>query len=106
MSMPGAEGSAQVGVIRAFVTDGGAHPPETLAAIDLCQIVSEDSNPAKRAEIAAALAHAHEAVQVAIRNIFATTRLEANEQTRKYIIEVIARGIATSLNNERELFKG
>ncbi len=104
MSMPGAEGAAQAGVIRAFVTDGGAHPPGTLAAIDMCQLFTEDSNPDKVAAVGVQLEQAHDFVQQAIREIF--NIVGGDDAGRKRITEVIARGIATSLNNERELFKG
>lgn len=51
--MDGAEGAAQVGKFGVYVTDGGLHPPETLARMTLDQILEMGvSDTVERAEAA------------------------------------------------------
>lgn len=95
---------AQPGAMRAFVTPGGAHSPQTLAEMTLCQLTDPNDNPAKVEELRSDLIICHNAIQHMIRRMFALSTTD--DAMRRRIIDVIARDFATSLDIERQLYKG
>jgi len=99
--MEGVNGSSQIGSMRAFVTNGGPHSPETLADITMFQLFS--SNEENTSEIHGAIAKMHASVQTVIRSLLKVPT--ANKETIDKVFRIILRDLATSMENERGYHK-
>ena len=87
---------------RVFKTNQGAHSPETLAEMTICQLMDEKhSNPAKVSALRQELTDAHAAVQRLIRRIYELDP-DMNDDQRRAVNVVLAREFATSLDIERQ----
>lgn len=92
---------ARAADLRVFVTNGGAHPPSTLADMTLSQVVDPfGSNPAKLAELREAVLQLHAAVQLYGRRAFQL--VGPNPIARLQFNAVLTRDLATSLDMERK----
>lgn len=87
---------------RVFKTNNGAHSPETLAEMTICQLMNPaESNPAKVAALRQELVEAHAAVQKLIRRVYELSP-GMDDDTRRAVNIILAREFATSLDIERQ----
>jgi hypothetical protein len=87
---------------RIFKTNQGAHSPETLAEMTICQLMDEkQSNPVKVAALTDHLISVHAAVQRMIRRIYELSP-GMDDVAMRAVNTVIARDVATSLDIERQ----
>lgn len=91
------------GQFRIFVTERGQHAPEMMAAMSLHQLVDNDSNPLKRAEIRQALAECYAGIQRVARIMFNTT--QGNDMLNRAIIQILSKDFAVALDIERQFHK-
>ena len=87
---------------RVFKTDQGAHSPETLAEMTICQLLDQTaSRPAKVAALRQELVETHAAIQKMIRRVYELSP-GMDDVTMRAVNQVIARDLATSLDIERQ----
>jgi hypothetical protein len=96
------QGSPEVAPFRVFKTQHGAHSPETLAEMTICQLMdAKQSNPAKVAALRQELVETHASVQRLIRRVYELSP-GMDDATMRAVNVVLSRDFATSLDIERQ----
>ena len=96
------QGSPEVAPFRVFKTANGAHSPETLAEMTICQLMDpKQSNPAKVAALRQELVETHAMVQKLIRRVYELSP-DMDDATMRAVNVVLSRDFATSLDIERQ----
>ncbi len=88
------------GLVKAFITNGGGHTPETMAEMTMHQLVHPHSNPSKSAAIRQELVQTHAAVQRLARLLFEI--MGGTDEDRRMACEILMRDFGTSLSIERQ----
>jgi hypothetical protein len=96
------QGSPEVAPFRVFKTQHGAHSPETLAEMTICQLMdAKQSNPTKVAALRQELIETHAAIQKMIRCVYDLSPY-MDDATMRAVNMVLSRDFATSLDIERQ----
>ncbi len=101
--MHSVNGNIVSGNFRVFTTDHGPHTPELIAEMSLHQIVDNDSNPLKRAEVRQTLVDLYQQVQRTARLMFKIT--EGNDLLMRSVNQILTRDFTTALDIERQLHR-
>lgn len=101
--MRGVSSQTTGGNFRVFTTNNGPHTPEIVAEMSLHQIVDNDSNPLKRAEVRQSLVDLYAQVQRTARVMFKISA--GNDALMRSINQILSRDFATALDIERQFHK-
>jgi hypothetical protein len=100
--MKAINGNSHAGGFRVFSTNGGPHAPEMVAEMSMHNLVADDANPLKSAEVRQSLVDLYAQAQRTIRLMF---KHAPDSEVRRCVNQILVRDFATALDIELQFHK-